>query len=180
MPLQKWDVDPVHSSINFSVRHLMVSRVHGHFGKWNAALELDEDHPEQSHIEVHIDAASLHTKEQPRDEHLRSEDFLAVAKHPEIVFISKSIKRLDSDRFTLTGDLTIVGVTRPVTLDVNYGGKARDPWGGERAGFSARATVNRKDWGLNWNLALEAGGVLVGEKVEVTVELELIRHFETA
>lgn len=175
MAAQKWDVDQVHSSINFWVRHLMVAKVHGHFSKWNAQIELDEGDPTLSHVEVHIDAASLQTKEQPRDDHLRSDDFLAVAKHPEIVFVGKKVERKSDEHYTLTGDLTIVGITRSVTLDVEYPGKTKDPWGSERAGFSARTSINRKDWGLNWNVALEAGGVLVGEKVEISIELELVR-----
>jgi polyisoprenoid-binding protein YceI len=151
----------------------MVAKVRGRFTKWTAHIEIDEDDPDASRVDVQIDAASLDTQEQPRDEHLKSDDFLAVRKHPHIVFAGRKVERKGRDRYALTGDLTIVGISRSVTLDVVYAGKTRDPWGDERAGFSARATVNRKDWGLNWNLALEAGGVLVGEKVEVRVELEL-------
>src|SRR5215471_7659644 len=132
MALEKWDFDPVHSSINFWVRHLMVSKVHGRFEKWSATFEFDEQNPANSRVSVQIDAASIDTKEPQRDGHLKSPDFLEVEKYPNITFQSSKIKALGDQRFQVEGDLTIHGVTRPVTLDVEYGGRARDPWGGER------------------------------------------------
>jgi polyisoprenoid-binding protein YceI len=174
MTMQQWNSDLSHSSVGFSVRHLMVSKVHGRFSTFKGVLELDEEDLTRSRIDVEIDAASLDTREPKRDEHLRSADFLDVAKHPTITFRSTSIER-DGGDYRVLGDLTIAGTTRPVTLEVEDAGRVKDPWGGERAGFSARTTIHRKDFGLTWNVALEAGGVLVGDKIEITIELEAIK-----
>jgi polyisoprenoid-binding protein YceI len=174
MALQKWDFDLVHSSINFWVRHLMVSKVHGRFGKWTGLLEFDEEKPANSRIEVHIEAASIDTKEPPRDNHLRSADFLEAEKHPELTFKSTSVEGRDG-RFQVKGDLTIHGVSKPVVLDAEFAGRVKDPWGGERAGFSAHTSISRKDFGLVWNQALEAGGIAVGDKVEINIEVEAIK-----
>jgi polyisoprenoid-binding protein YceI len=175
MALQEWNFDLSHSSINFWVRHLMVSKVHGRFLKWSGKLVYDEATPVKSKVEVDIDAASIFTEEPKRDEHLRSADFLEVAKHPTIRFASTEIARVDDQRLRVEGRLTIHGVTKPVTLEVELGGRVRDPWGGERAGFSARASVSRKDFGLTWNQLLEAGGVAVGDKIEIAIEIEAVK-----
>src|SRR5262245_33961419 len=180
MALEKWDIDPVHSSISFWVRHMMVSKVHGRFEKWSGTFELDEQNPSASRVSVQIDASSIDTKEPQRDGHLKSADFLDVEKHSHITFKSTKIKSLGEERFQVEGDLTIHGVTRPVTLEVEYGGRAKDPWGAERTGLSARAAIHRKDFGLNWNQALETGGILVGDKVEINIELEAIRKAAAA
>jgi polyisoprenoid-binding protein YceI len=175
MALQNWNVDPKRSSVTFSARHLMFARVSGRFEQWGAELELDEDAPERSHVVARIQASSLSTDDRARDDNLRSDDMLAVARHPEIAFAGKRIRRLGPARYVLTGDLTIAGTTRSVDLDVNYRGKTADPRGGERAGFSARTSISRKEFGLHWSAAVEAGGLLVSDKIEIAVELEVVR-----
>jgi len=176
----QWQFDPTHSSVNFSVRHLMVSKVRGHFGSWRGQLELDEQDLTRSQLSVEIDAASIDTKESKRDEHLRSPDFFDVATYPTLTFKSTAITKVDDTRFHVAGDLTIHGQTRPVTLDVEYAGSVKDPWGGTRAGFSAHTTVSRKDFGLTWNLALEAGGFVVGDKIEIGIEVEAVQGARAA
>jgi len=175
MALETWDIDTSHSSIGFWVRHLMVSKVHGKLSKWSGTLQVDEADPKKSRVDVEIDAASIDTHDAKRDEHLKSADFLDVAKHPKITFRSTAVEPKGKDRLQVTGDLTVRGVTKPVVLDVESAGKAKDPWGGERAGFSATTTIDRKDFGLTWNMALETGGVLVADKMNVQIELEVVR-----
>jgi polyisoprenoid-binding protein YceI len=167
MAAEKWSFDTVHSSVNFWVRHLMVSKVHGRFGKWSGSFVFDESAPQNSRVEVEIDASSIDTKEPQRDGHLRSADFFDVEKFPTIKFASTKVEKTGDSDYKLTGDLTMHGVTKPVTLDVEYGGRATHPQMGERAGFSARGTLNRKDFGLIWNQALDAGGVALGDKIEL-------------
>jgi polyisoprenoid-binding protein YceI len=173
-----WSFDPSHSNIGFSVRHLMISKVRGQFNQWKGTFEYDESDPTRSKLEVHIDAASIDTREEKRDAHLRSPDFFDVEKYPELVFVSTSVERDGGDDFVVNGDLTIHGVTRPVQLKVEGLGRTRDPWGGERTGFSAATTISRKDFGLHWNVALEAGGVVVGDKIEIGIEIEALRAAE--
>ena len=171
----QWNFDLSHSSVNFHVRHLMVSKVHGRFTKWDGILELDDQDMTKSRLEVTIDAASVDTKEPKRDDHLRSPDFFDVEKFPSLTFVSKEIKRTSNDRYLVSGDLTIRGITKAVTLEVEGGDQVKDPWGGTRTGFSAKTQVNRKDFGLTWNLALEAGGFVVGDKIEITLEIEAVK-----
>ncbi len=175
MATTSWNFDLTHSSINFWVRHLMVSKVHGRFTSWKGSLEFDPENPAASRVDVSIDAASIETKEDKRDAHLRSPDFLDVDKYPQISFRSTSIEKTGDGELRATGELTIHGVTRPIELDVEYAGAVKDPWGGDRAGFSARATLKRKDFGLEWNQALETGGVVVGDKVEINLEIEAVK-----
>lgn len=170
----QWDFDLSHSSVNFHVRHLMVSKVHGRFTKWNGTLELDESDLTKSRLDVSIDAASVDTKEAKRDDHLRSADFFDVEKFPALTFKSTKIEK-DGENYLVTGDLTIRGITKSVKLEVEGGGQVKDPWGGTRTGFSAKTSVNRKDFGLTWNVALEAGGFVVGDKIEITLEIEAIK-----
>ena len=153
MSTQQWDFDLSHSSVNFHVRHLMVSKVHGRFSLWSGKLELDEQDLTKSRLEVEIDATSVDTKEAKRDEHLRSADFFDTATFPKLTFKSTKIEK-DGDDYKVTGDLTIKDVTKSVTLDVEGGAIVKDPWGGTRTGFSAKTTINRKDFGLSWNVAL--------------------------
>jgi polyisoprenoid-binding protein YceI len=169
-----WKIDPSHSHAEFAVRHLMISTVKGRFAEVTGTLTGDESDPDGASIELTIPIAGIDTRETQRDAHLRSADFFDADNHPAIRFTSSTIVKA-GDQFTVTGDLTIRGITRPVTLQVVPGGRARDPWGNERLGFSATTRLNRKDFGLVWNQALETGGVLVGDEVKVTVELELIR-----
>lgn len=170
-----WQVDPVHSHIEFAVRHLMISTVKGRFAEVAGTLTGEESDPERASIELTIAAASIDTREPQRDAHLRSADFFDADRHPAIRFRSTGITKAGDGRFTIGGDLTIRDVTKPITLDVHAGGRARDPWGGERTGFSATTKLNRRDFGLNWNQLLETGGVLVGDEVTLSVELQLVR-----
>jgi polyisoprenoid-binding protein YceI len=180
MSTQHWDFDLVHSGINFHVRHLMISKVHGRFQQWSGALEIDDADPTKSRIEVTIDAASIDTKEPKRDDHLRSADFLEVEKYPHITFKSTMIERKSESELVVHGELTLHGVARPVTLEVESAGTVKDPWGGTRTGFSAKTAISRKDFGLTWNTLLEAGGVAVADKVEITLEIEAIKKAATA
>lgn len=179
MTTTKWDFDLAHSSVNFSVRHLMVSKVRGRFAEWSGKLEIDDEDLTRSVLDVTIQAASIETRDDKRDAHLRSADFFDAEHHPTLAFRSTRIEQRGDDELAVHGELTIRGVTRPVTLAVEINGEANDPWGGTRRGYSAKATINRRDFGLNWNAALEAGGVLVGEKVEIALEIEAIRAAAT-
>lgn len=170
----RYAIDPVHSAVTFVVRHLMVSRVRGRLNRFEGAITAAE-RPEDSAVEVTIDASSIDTGDDQRDGHLRSPDFLDVERFGQIRFRSTGVRPLGGDRFAVDGDLTLRDVTRPVVLDVIYAGAARDPWGGERIGFSASTEINREDWGLTWNQALETGGVLVGKTVRIELEVEATR-----
>src|ERR1700722_11875306 len=167
MALEKWKFDTVHSSVSFSVRHLMISKVHGSFKTWSGSLETDDANPANSKVQVSIDPASIDTKEPQRDDHLRSADFLDAANHPTITFESTGVQKVNDEHFKVSGNLTIRGVSKPVTLDTEYFGRQKDPWGGERAGFSAKTSVERKDFGLVFNIALDGGGFVIGDKVEI-------------
>jgi len=173
-----WQIDQAHSHIQFAVRHMMISTVRGEFEKFNGTIDFDPENPEQSQVSVRIDAASINTRQPDRDNHLRSADFFNVEEYPVLLFESKRIERLGDNRGRVVGDLTIRDVTREVVLDVEYAGMARSPWGTTSAGFSATTTLDRKEWGLTWNQALETGGVLVGDKIKVDIEIELVKQEE--
>ncbi len=174
MAKENWSVDFIHSSVGFSVRHMVISKVHGRFDKWSAALDIDTENLAGSSVAVEIDVASIDTKEEKRDGHLKSADFFDAEHHPKLVFKSTKVEK-SGDELQITGDLTIRGTTKSVVLAAEYAGRAKDPWGGERIGFSAHTKINRKDFGLAWNQALETGGVLVGEAVEIAIDLELTK-----
>jgi len=169
-----WTIDPSHSSVNFKVKHLGLAKTRGRFAGFEGTVTVAE-RPEESSVEATIDAASVDTHDETRDNHLRSADFFNVEQHPTWTFRSTGV-RGSGDSWTLDGDLTIAGTTRPVSLDVSYDGTTTDPWGGTRAGFTATTEVNREDFGLTWNAALEAGGVLVGKKVAIELEIELVKQ----
>lgn len=170
----EYEIDTSHSSATFSIRHLMVSNVKGEFGKLTGAINFDDKDITKSTVEASIDATSINTRDAKRDEHLRSPDFFDVAKFPTITFKSTKIAKAGKDKLKITGDLTMHGVTKSVVLDaVVPATEAKDPWGNVKRGATATTKLNRKDFGLNWNQALETGGVLVGEEVAVTLELEL-------
>ena len=170
----RWTIDPSHSTAEFTVRHLMITNVRGRFGKIAGTVELDLERPEQAKIEVTIDATSIDTGDEKRDAHLRSGDFFDVEHHPTLEFRSKQVAR-KGDGFAVTGELTMHGVTKEVTLEVEGPtSPTKDPWGGTRIGASATGKLNRKDWGLHWNAPLEAGGVLVGEQVKLAIEVSLV------
>ena len=175
MALTTWDLDTVHSSVSFSVRHMVVAKTRGHFGKWSATLEIDPENFAASKVSAKIDAVSIATNEEKRDAHLRSADFLEVEKHPNIDFKSSAFEVVSKDSLRIKGQLSIRGVTKDIVLDTEFGGLAKDLWGGERIGFTARTKIDRKDFGLVWNQALEAGGLLVGDAVEIAIELEASR-----
>jgi polyisoprenoid-binding protein YceI len=174
IPAGVWELDPAHSSINFSVRHLMVSKVRGRFTSFQATVTVDDD-PLKSSVTVTIDAASIDTRDEQRDGHLRSPDFLDVEKWPTLSFVSTSVRQLGGNRLEIVGDLTIRDVTRSVTLEAEHLGVQADPWGNTRMGFEAKTEFNRKEFGLTWNQALEGGGVLVGDKVTVEIDLEAVK-----
>ncbi|MGZ3675640.1 MAG: YceI family protein [Ktedonobacterales bacterium] len=167
-----WELDAAHSLIEFSVKHMMVSTVKGRFTKHSGVLELDEQNPSASKVDVTIDVNSVYTGDEKRDAHLLSADFFDVEKYPTITYKSTKVEELSDNNFRITGDLTMHGVTKVVVLDASFEGQATNPWGKRIAAFSIRTAVNRKDFGLNWNVALEAGGVLVSEKVNITIEAE--------
>jgi polyisoprenoid-binding protein YceI len=170
-----WAIDASHSSIEFVARHLMVSKVRGRFGGLEGALTIAAD-PLQSSVYAKVDAKAVDSGDAKRDEHLRSADFFDVDRYPTIEFQSTSLEDDGDGRFTLRGDLTVHGVTKPVTWDLEFDGTVQDPWGGTRAGFSATTEVNRKDWGLEWNVALETGGFVVSEKVRLNIEVEAVKQ----
>jgi polyisoprenoid-binding protein YceI len=172
-----WQLDPVHTTVEFIARHLMVSKVRGKFHGVAGKIHISDD-PLGSWAEIEIDPATVDTGDEKRDGHLRSPDFFDVERYPEITFRSTRLEVDGSSpgHFRLEGDLTVHGVTRPVTLDAEYHGWTRDPWGGRRAGFSASTEVDREDFGLTWNVALEKGGVLVGKKIRLEFEIEAIKQ----
>ena len=167
-----WIVDYKHSQIQATVRHMMISKVHGSFDRFTVNAEIDEEHVAQSTVKVEIEAASVNTRDEKRDGHLRSADFLDVEKFPSITFKSKRSEVIDASHGRMTGDLTIRGVAHEVVLDVEHLGNGKSPWGTINAGFTAHAKVSRKDWGLNWNAALETGGWLVSDEVNIDIEIE--------
>lgn len=171
-----WQIDYGHSSIEFSARHMMLSKVRGRFESFSGTVNGDEANPANSTVDIQIDAASLQSRDANRDGHLKSPDFLNVEQYPHITFKSTKLEVLNDTNAKLTGDLTIRDVTRPVTLDVEYNGQSKSPWGTTSVGFSATTVINRKDWNLTWNVALETGGVLVGEEITITIELELVKQ----
>ncbi|MGB8930164.1 MAG: YceI family protein [Anaeromyxobacteraceae bacterium] len=179
MATNTWDIDTSHSAIHFWVRHLVISKVHGRFAKWTGRLDFDEQDPTRSSVDVRIEASSIDTQVADRDTHLKSADFLDAANHPELTFKSRRIEK-SGDAYRVTGDLTIRGTTREVVLDAEFAGLAKDPWGNQRAGFAAKTALDRRDYGLTWNAAVETGGVLVGEKVEITIELEAVKQVAAA
>ena len=170
---QTYAIDKMHSEVAFQVRHLL-TKVRGRFSAFSGTLHFDEDHPEQSSAELTIDASSVDTGTPDRDTHLRSDDFFAVGTYPTLTFRSAGVVKTGDDTFAVTGTLTIRGVAKEITLPVTYLGTAKDPWGMVRAGFVATILLNRKDFGLTWNAALETGGFLVGDDVRVNLSIQAI------
>ncbi|HXV17324.1 MAG TPA: YceI family protein [Gemmatimonadaceae bacterium] len=170
---QTWQIDTAHTNVEFAVKHLMISNVKGRFGDVSGTLSGSLADPADFTLDVTIDTQSIDTRQAQRDAHLRSPDFFDVEKFPTIRFVGKSIKGDVTDEFTLVGDLTIRDVTREITLDVTNEGSLTDPWGNARIGFSAKTRIDRKDFGLQWNQALEAGGFVVGDEIKISVDVEL-------
>ncbi|CAG0935247.1 hypothetical protein TFLX_04079 [Thermoflexales bacterium] len=175
-----WMIDSAHTEANFTVRHMMISNVRGRFERLSGAVEFDEAQPANTQIDVQIEVASINTRDEKRDAHLKSPDFFDAEKYPHLRFKSKRVEVKDTSHAHLIGDLTIRDVTKEVSLDVEYNGSAKSPWGTTSAGFSAKTTIKRKDWGLNWNVALETGGWLVGDDVHINIELEVVKQPEAA
>jgi polyisoprenoid-binding protein YceI len=173
--LTTWTIDPTHSNVEFAVRHLMITTVKGRFTDVKGTVRLDESDPAHGQAEITISAASIDTREAQRDAHLRSADFFDADSFPTLTFRSTGIKDVAGNRFTLVGDLTIRGVTQQVALDVTAEGRGKDPWGGERAGFSATTKIKRSAFGLMWNQILETGGVAVGDEIKIAIDVELVK-----
>lgn len=174
-----WQIDYTHSQIQFAVRHLMVSTVRGQFDRFSGGIELDEQNPANTKVDALIEAASINSKLLDRDDHLRSPDFLDAERYPYLTFKSKRVELVDDRHAHLIGDLTIRDVTREVTLDVTYHGQVKNPFGDFlSAGFSAQTNINRKDWGLTWNALMETGGVVVGDEINITIDLEMVKQLE--
>jgi len=171
-----WKIDPAHSEVNFTVRHMMISNVRGRFENFTGTVEFDQADPARSTVHVQIEAASINTREAQRDAHLRSGDFFDAENHPFLSFISKKVEVLDAARGRIVGDLTIRTITREVVLETEFNGMSQSPWGFSSAGFSASTKINRKDWDLTWNMALETGGVLVSDEIKINIELEIIEE----
>jgi len=169
-------IDPAHTRIGFVARHAMVTKVRGAFNEFEGRFTADGANPSRSSASVTIQAASIDTRNADRDGHLRSNDFFDMETYPEITFVSTAVEQSDGEQFRVTGDLTIKGVSRPVRLQVEYLGHATDPWGNDRAVFSAVGKLNREDWGLTWNMLLETGGLLVSKDITLELEVELIRQ----
>ena len=176
MATTKWVLDPTHSEILFKVKHLMITNVKGEFRSFSG--EIDGEDFRQAQVKLTIDSSSVFTNNEDRDKHLVSADFFDVDNHKELTFVSKSLTKVDDENYKLDGTLTMKGVSKDVILDVEFGGTNKDPWGNEKAGFSVNGKINRKDWGLNWNAALETGGVLVGEEVKIMAEVQFVKKTE--
>ena len=170
-----WNIDPVHTNVEFAVRHLMIATVKGRFSDVKGTVQLDLDSPATAQVDVTIAAPSIDTRNADRDAHLRSPDFFDVERFPQLRYVSRKVEPLPDGTFRVIGDLTIRDVTREVPLHATLEGTGADPWGGHRAGFSATGKLNRSDYGLLWNKVLEAGGVAVGEEVKLTIEAELVQ-----
>lgn len=174
-----WVIDPAHSRVEFTARHMMITKVRGRFSAVSGELQLDEADPSRSLVEVEIDAASIDTRQEDRDAHLRSADFLAAEAHPKLTFRSTGVEGLRVEpgvKFRVVGDLTIRDVPKEVTLTAEYGGTGPDPWGGERVAFSGSTKIDRREYGLEWNQMLETGGVLVGNEVTIDLEIQAVKQ----
>jgi polyisoprenoid-binding protein YceI len=171
-----WVLDPSHSEIIFKVKHLMITHVKGEFRNFNATLTSIGNDFSKASVKATIASNSIFTNSDDRDAHLKSPDFFDVENHKELTFEGTSLTKLDDENYKLKGNLTIKGVTKEVGIDVEFGGINKDPWGNEKAGFSLNGKINRKDWGLNWNTALEAGGVLVSDDVKITGDLQFVKQ----
>jgi len=176
MATTKWAIDPTHSEIGFKVKHMMFSNVSGKFENFTAEASSEGEDFENAEFDFSAEASSVNTGNADRDNHLKTADFFGADEHGKVTFKSTSFKKKSSDDYTLTGDLTIKGTTKPVTLDVEFGGIAKDPWGNTKAGFSATGKLNRKDFGLTWNAALETGGVLVSEEVKLVIDVQFVQQ----
>jgi polyisoprenoid-binding protein YceI len=178
MRTDRWEIDSSHSSVHFSVRHLVIAKVRGLFARWSGTVHVPDGDFSKATVAVAIDASSLDTGVADRDAHLKSADFFDVAQYPELRFVGKRVQPRSGADLDVVGDLTIKGITREVVLRVEQHGQAKDPWGNLRAAFSAKASIDRKDFGLTWNQVLETGGVVVGDRVEIEAEIQAVKQVE--
>ncbi len=172
----QWKIDSTHSEIAFKVKHLMITNVKGVFSRYEASIQSPGSNLIDADVDIRIDPASISTGDANRDQHLRSADFFDTEHHGDIRFVSTSAERTDADTYTLFGTLTMKGITKPIHLNVEFGGIATDPWGNQKAGITVNGKINRKDWDLNWNAALETGGVLVSDEVRISAEIQLVKE----
>jgi polyisoprenoid-binding protein YceI len=178
--MARFQLDPAHTHIGFTAKHMMVSTVRGSFSDWSGYVDVDEDNPTSARAEVTVKAASLQSGSEDRDTHLRSQDFFSVDEYPNITYRSVSVDKIDDTRYSVGGELTIKDVTRPVTLEFEVGEPFQDGWGNERVGISATGKINRKDWGLEWNMIMEASRLLVSDEAKLEIDSELVRKLGTA
>jgi polyisoprenoid-binding protein YceI len=176
MATTKWAIDPTHSEIGFKVKHMMFTNVSGDFGTYEATISTEEDDFTKSSIEFSANIDSINTKNSDRDTHLKSADFFDAENHPKLTFVSSSFTKIDDENYELAGELSLHGVTKSVKLATEFSGLMKDPWGNTKVGLNIEGKINRKDWGLNWNSALETGGVLVSEEVKLNIELQLLKQ----
>jgi polyisoprenoid-binding protein YceI len=177
--MARYELDPSHTRIGFTARHMMVTTVRGNFSDWSGYVEVDEANPTSARAEVTVKAASLNSGSEDRDKHLRSADFFNVDQYPDITYRSGTVEKIDDTRYKVAGDLTIRGVTKPVILEFEVGEPFQDGWGNERVGISATGKITRKDWGLEWNMIMEAGRLLVSDEAKLEIDSELVRKLET-
>lgn len=175
MAITKWELDPTHSELGFKIKHLMITNVSGVFKKFDVKVETENEDFSTAQITASADMRSIHTNNEQRDAHLRTSDFFEADTYPELVFQSTRVEKVDDDTYNLYGDLTMKGVTKPVKLNVEYGGLTKDPWGGERVGFVVTGKIKRGDWGINFNGVLETGGLMLGEEVKLNSEIQLVK-----
>jgi polyisoprenoid-binding protein YceI len=178
MAIDRWEIDSSHSSVHFSVRHLVIAKVRGTFARWSGTVQVPDGDFSKATVAVTIDASSINTGVEDRDAHLKSPDFLDAAHYPELRFVGKRVQPRSGSEIDVVGDLTIKGITREVVLNVEPYGQAKDPWGNVRVAFTAKTSIDRKDFGLTWNQVLETGGVMVGERVEIEAEIEAVKQVE--
>jgi len=178
MRTDRWEIDSSHSSVHFAVRHLVIAKVRGSFARWSGTVQVPDGDFSKATVNVAIDASSIETGVADRDAHLKSADFFDVAQFPELRFVGKRVQPRSDGAIDVIGDLTIKGTTRQVVLGVEQHGQVKDPWGNVRAAFTAKASIDRKDFGLTWNQVLETGGVMVGDRVDIEAEIEAVRQAE--
>jgi polyisoprenoid-binding protein YceI len=178
MRTERWEIDSSHSSVHFSVRHLVIAKVRGSFTRWSGTVQVPEGDFSKATVAVTIDASSIDTGVADRDTHLKSADFFDAAQYPELRFVGKRVQPRSGADIDVVGDLTIKGITREVVLRVEQHGQAKDPWGNLRTAFSAKTSIDRKDFGLTWNQVLETGGVMVGDRVEIEAEIQAVKQVE--
>ncbi|GAB4024474.1 YceI family protein [Spirosoma koreense] len=178
MPTNNWVLDPTHSELGFKIRHLMISNISGSFQQFQVEVETKNDDFSTAQIRATADIASINTSNAQRDQHLRASDFFEAETYPQLSFQSTNVEKLDEDTYSITGDLTMKGVSKPVKLTAEYSGVTKDPWGGVRAGFTITGKINRSDWGINFNGVLETGGLALSEEVKINSEIQLVKQLE--